>query len=160
MPAPIPAPPSDVVVFGGTGNPAARRLLPILCLRHRDGLLPKGTRVIAVSGATLDDVDYRVAALGSLRRELPTGTWQPEQVRAFVGTLHHVSLDATRDAADWHDLAVALPDPNRPRVFHLACAPTLFTPIEAGLRRAGLLTEQSRIASAVSDRARIEAYVR
>lgn len=146
MPAPLPAPPSDVIVFGSTGDQAVRQLLPTLCLRHRDGLLPKGTRVIAVSEAALDDIGYRVDVFGALQRSLPTDIRQTAQVRAFVGSLHHVSLDATsRDALAWHDLAVALPDPTRPRVFYMACAPRLFEQIEAGLQRAGLLTDQSRI---------------
>ena len=65
---PGPVPPADFVVFGGTGDLAARKLLPALYLRDRDGQLPPETRIIALSRAGLDDDGYRDKIRGELSR--------------------------------------------------------------------------------------------
>jgi glucose-6-phosphate 1-dehydrogenase len=137
-------PPCDIVVFGGTGDLAVRKLLPALYLRDRDGQLTEDTRIIAVSRAGLDDVGYRVKISGELAQFLPAGTCAAPDVEAFVCRLHHITLDVG-DPEAWHDLVVALPDPARTRVFYLACAPSLFGPISAGLQRSELATARSRV---------------
>ena len=57
---------SDFVIFGGTGDLARRKLRPALYLRDRDGQLPAGTRIVAVSRAGLDDAGFRDKVRGSL----------------------------------------------------------------------------------------------
>ena len=41
----------DMVVFGGTGDLAMRKLLPALYYLHRDGHLHEGTRIYALARA-------------------------------------------------------------------------------------------------------------
>ena len=43
----IPVEPFDYVVFGGTGDLAARKLLPALYHRQVDGQVPDGCRILA-----------------------------------------------------------------------------------------------------------------
>ncbi|MGW4770029.1 glucose-6-phosphate dehydrogenase [Nocardia sp. NPDC004278] len=148
MTVPARIPPCDIVVFGGTGDLAVRKLLPALYLRGLDGQLTEDTRIIAVSRAGLDDVGYRVKISGDLGQFLPAGTHTAAAVESFVRRLHHVTLDVGVDAGEddaWRDLAVALPAPGRTRVFYLACAPSLFGQISSGLHRSGLVTARSRV---------------
>lgn len=148
MQAPHSIPPCDVVIFGGTGDLALRKLLPALYLRHRDGQLTSGTRIIAVSRAGLDDVGYRMKISGDLGKFLPDDTYTTASMDTFVRRLHHVTLDVT-DAPGydeaWHDLAVSLPNRDRARVFYLATASSLFGPICSRLSRFGLVTSASRV---------------
>jgi glucose-6-phosphate 1-dehydrogenase len=58
MPATARVPMCDFVIFGGTGDPAVRKLLPALYRCDRDGRLPDETRVIATARAGLDDDGY------------------------------------------------------------------------------------------------------
>ena len=60
----IPVQPFDLVVFGGTGDLALRKLLPALYHRDADGQLPEDARVIAVSRQALDDDSYRASDRG------------------------------------------------------------------------------------------------
>ncbi|MVU82601.1 glucose-6-phosphate dehydrogenase [Nocardia sp. ET3-3] len=148
MSAPSPIPSCDIVVFGGTGDLAVRKLLPALYLRDRDGQLPEDTRIIAVSRAGLDDVGYRVKIHGELGQFLPADTYDATAAHTFARRLHHITLDVLDDRdpdAAWYDLAAAIPDSNRTRVFYLACAATLFGPICTGLHRSGLITAASRV---------------
>ncbi len=48
----------DLVIFGGTGDLAMRKLLPALYHRHRDGQFPAGSRIIAVGRQALSQEDY------------------------------------------------------------------------------------------------------
>ncbi|WP_019925032.1 glucose-6-phosphate dehydrogenase [Nocardia sp. BMG111209] len=141
--------PCDIVVFGGTGDLALRKLLPALYLRDRDGLLPRGTRIIAVSRAGLEDVGYRVKISGELGHALPPGTADPGAIAAFVRRLHHITLDVggrfTTEEQAWRDLVVALAHAGRTRVFYLACTPDLFGPICRNLRRWGLIDPGARV---------------
>lgn len=134
---------SDFVIFGGTGDLALRKLLPALYLRDRDGQLPAGTRIVAVSRAGLDDAGYRDKVRGSLPAYV--GESAPDELDRFVGRLSHVSLDVD-DAAAWVELAERLSLDARPvRVFYLAVGPGLFGPICRRLDEHGLVDAESRV---------------
>ncbi|HKT94003.1 MAG TPA: glucose-6-phosphate dehydrogenase, partial [Paraburkholderia sp.] len=44
----LPEQPVDMIIFGGGGDLAARKLLPALYMAHLHGNLPPETRIIAV----------------------------------------------------------------------------------------------------------------
>jgi glucose-6-phosphate 1-dehydrogenase len=50
----IPVEPFDLVVFGGTGDLAMRKLLPGLYHRDVDGQIAPGSRIIGVARSELD----------------------------------------------------------------------------------------------------------
>ena len=49
----IPVDPFDLVIFGGTGDLARRKILPALCRRFADGQMPEGSRIIGAARAAL-----------------------------------------------------------------------------------------------------------
>jgi glucose-6-phosphate 1-dehydrogenase len=137
--------PCDFVVFGGTGDLAMRKLLPALYLRDRDGQLPEGLRIIAVSRAGLDDADYRDKVDAELRNHVPARDLGDEAVSGFLARLRFVSADAD-GSGQWPVLCDLLSAAaTRIRVFYLACAPRLFGPISRRLATNALITEQSRV---------------
>jgi glucose-6-phosphate 1-dehydrogenase len=134
---------SDFVIFGGTGDLALRKLLPALYLRDRDGQLPVGTRIFAVSRAGLDDAGYRDKVRGSLPGFV--GESQPTELERFINRLQHVSLDVD-DSAAWVELAARLAvEANAVRVFYLAVGPGLFGPICRHLDEHELVDAESRV---------------
>src|SRR5680860_320366 len=141
---PAPVPPADFVVFGGTGDLAARKLLPALYLRDRDGQLPPETRIIALSRAGLDDDGYRDKIRGELARFVRTGEIDDSVVDRFIARLSHLSIDIEHDTG-WSSLAEQLDDPDRVRVFYLAIGPALFGPVSERLASHGLVTANSRL---------------
>lgn len=135
----------DVVVFGGTGDLAMRKLLPSLYLRDRDGQLTSESRIIAVSRAGLDAAGYRDKVASELAHYLPQESSERSAVESFLSRLHHVTLDATAPEG-WDGLSELLHTaPDRVRVYYLASAPKLFGAICQRLAENGLVTPQSRV---------------
>jgi glucose-6-phosphate 1-dehydrogenase len=134
--------PCDVVVFGGTGDLAMRKLLPALYHRARDAQLPRGTRIIAASRADLTDDDYRRLVDREVRRHCQV---DGREWTEFLAGLHHLRLDITTDD-QWSALAAALePSQGRVRVFYLATSPALFGAVCRKVAECGLVTASSRV---------------
>lgn len=146
---PSPVPPADIVVFGGTGDLAVRKLLPALYLRDRDGQLPPGTRIVATSRAGLDEAGYRDKIRGDLPGFVRADELDAGVLDRFIGRLTHVSLDIATEpsgAGDgWDRLARELPDADKVRVFYLAIAPSLFGTVSERLAEHGMVTPASRL---------------
>src|SRR5262249_47926990 len=77
---PVPADPATIVIFGGAGDLAARKLLPALYNLHVDGLLPPRAAIVGVGRKALTDETYRAFARDGTerfsRRPPEDVTWQ------------------------------------------------------------------------------------
>ncbi|NND83951.1 MAG: glucose-6-phosphate dehydrogenase (NADP(+)), partial [Acidimicrobiia bacterium] len=130
-----PLDPHLFVIFGGTGDLAARKLLPAL---HE--LITVGgadAKVLAVGRKALDDEAYRHWATTHLAE-------QGYVDLSWVDRCHYQSLGSDSDAYEALATRVAeLEADGRTtgnRVFYLALPPAAFTPTIAGLGRVGLPT--------------------
>ncbi|MBP2704125.1 glucose-6-phosphate dehydrogenase [Microbispora sp. RL4-1S] len=133
--------PADLIIFGGTGDLAMRKLLPALYHCDVDGGLAPGTRIIALSRSGLDDADYR----GKVDAEVRPALHGSEGWDAFLRRLRHVPVDVTTPEG-WAGLAGLLAGhEDRDRVFYLASPPLAFGPFCRGAREAGLVTPGSRV---------------
>jgi glucose-6-phosphate 1-dehydrogenase len=137
--------PFDLVVFGATGDLAARKLIPALFHRDEAGQIPPSARILGASRRRMSDSAYRELARGWLEsfvkpEQRPEGT-----VDRFLARIGYVSVQADGDEG-WGDLAQALADqPDRIRVFYLATGPDLFGPICTELGRHKIATPNSRV---------------
>src|SRR5262245_53810856 len=137
--------PFDLVVFGGAGDLAYRKLLPALFARDRDGQIPPVARIIGVSRRPMSDEDYRTATRNALAEHVAEGERDPGAVDAFLKRLHFISVDA-QATAGWADLAQALKeDEQRVRAFYLAVAPELFGQICGKIGESRLVTPKTRV---------------
>jgi len=137
--------PFDLVVFGGAGDLAYRKLLPALYHRHRDQQIPDAARIIGVSRRGMSDDEYRAATAEALAKHVPAAQLEPEVLKAFLARLHFVSVDAKSEAG-WNDLAAILEDgKDRVRAFYLAVDPALFGTISARLGEELLVTPKTRV---------------
>ncbi|MCB1832757.1 MAG: glucose-6-phosphate dehydrogenase (NADP(+)), partial [Geminicoccaceae bacterium] len=143
----IPVDPFDLIVFGGTGDLAMRKLLPGLYHRDSDDQLPPESRIIGVSRSETGRKAYGEQVEAAIREHI-AGDQLDEQVLArFLRRLDHVALDAT-GTAGWKKLAASIGrngKANEVRVFYLATAPRLFGPIARNLAAHELVTPQSRV---------------
>src|SRR6478735_6334978 len=87
---------STLLLFGATGDLAARMLLPSLYGLDSDGLLPNALRIIGTARTELDDEAFRARADAALREYLPEGFHDAEVAARFLARLHYVTLDITR----------------------------------------------------------------
>ena len=136
--------PTDLVVFGGTGDLSMRKLLPSLYLLDRDGHLDARTRVVAVSREGLTDADFRDKAAAAVRGHRAVQVTEPDVLRRFLDRLSHVTVDVGGEPEGWNALTTAL-EPGRERVFYLAVPPMISGEICHGLNEAGLVTGGSRV---------------
>src|SRR5262245_48076625 len=137
--------PFDLIVFGGAGDLAYRKLLPALYHRHRDGQIPKEARIIGVSRRGMSDDDYRAATAKALQEHVAAGELEDDVVKGFLDRLHFVPVDAKSEAG-WNDLAAILEDgKDRVRAFYLAVDPSLFGTISARLGEEMLVTPKTRV---------------
>lgn len=66
----IPVEPFDLIIFGGTGDLAMRKLLPALFHRDRDAQITDDSRIIAASRSALSRQNYLDKIEKSLKANL------------------------------------------------------------------------------------------
>lgn len=144
MSAPIqPVEPFDLVIFGGTGDLALRKLLPALFHRFADGQIVAASRIVAVARDTLSTDEYRAKAREVVERTVDSA--DAGLLDRFLALTDYLALDATRDAG-WDELAAELgPAARRVRVFYLATGPDIFVPICERLREHDLCGGDARL---------------
>ncbi|MBT8087647.1 MAG: glucose-6-phosphate dehydrogenase [Gammaproteobacteria bacterium] len=135
----------DLVIFGGTGDLAMRKLLPALYHRDNDGQLTADSRIIAASRGALTCEEYLGKVEKALREALPDDEFDAGHWNSFKERIHYVQADAL-EPDSWAGLKELLAGhESRIRVTYLSTAPRLFGPIASGLKSNGLITDESRI---------------
>ena len=141
---PLP-PPTTLVIFGATGDLAARKLLPAVYNLRRGGLLPERFRAIGIGRRESGDEAFRAHARDAISNYSRTGidgdTWQSLEPR-----LEFLRGDLD-DAKLYESLAERLAEadgdgPPAQRVFYLAVSPSFFGTIAQSLAAAGLSDEE------------------
>ena len=134
----------DLVLFGGTGDLAMRKLLPALFRRYLAGQFPARARIVSVARTSIERDDYLAQVEESSKKYLPAAL-DATRWTAFSRSLDYVGLDAT-SAADYQKLAGKLANnPAAVRVYFLSTAPALFETICRNLAAAQLVTPGSRV---------------
>ena len=137
--------PFDLVVFGGSGDLAYRKLLPAMYERDRDGQLPDAARIIGVSRRPMSDDEYRAATRKALGEHVATADRDPAAIDKFLKRLHFLPIDVQSETG-WDALRSRLgEEEQRIRAFYLAVAPELFGTICDKLGEHGLVTPQARV---------------
>jgi glucose-6-phosphate 1-dehydrogenase len=135
----------DLVIFGGAGDLALRKLLPALYHRDMDGQLPEGSRIISVGRRKMGREEFLGKVRDSLRARLADSEYSEEFWQSYSSRLQYVQTDAL-DPSNWQGLKSALDGfEDRIRVFYLATAPNLFGPIASGLSQNTLINDEVRI---------------
>ena len=144
-PSIIPVQVFDLVVFGGTGDLARRKLLPALYHRDCDDQLPEDSRIIGISRGEMTKEAYVEDIEHALREHVADDHIDETRLERFLGRLDHVTLDA-KEEAGWHKLAALLDGHDeRIRVFYLATSPGLFGITCQKIGEHGLNTPKSRV---------------
>jgi glucose-6-phosphate 1-dehydrogenase len=135
----------DLVLFGGTGDLAWRKLMPALFQAFRHGTLPEGGRIIGVARDDLDDARYRELIRARFDEVDLAKRPSPEEFDRFAAILHYLRMDLSKPA-DYQRLAADLRERNADTVvMYLATAPSLFTVACEQLAAAGLNTPNMRL---------------
>jgi len=139
----IPVDPFDLVIFGGTGDLARRKILPSLYRRLADGQMPEAACVIGAARSDLDDDGYRAMVREALTEFVPEGARDEETLARFLSCVGYVQVDAAGEGG-WADLARRMTE-DRVRAFYFSVGPGLFGPLAERLHEHGIATAESRI---------------
>jgi glucose-6-phosphate 1-dehydrogenase len=136
--------PFDLVVFGGTGDLAHRKLYPALLHRERSDQFTEPTRIIGVSRRPLDRDAFRASVKEAVGNLVPQDAGDAARFERFISRFDYVSVDVSGEAG-WDRLKATLGADERARAYYLATGPDLFGPIAKRLGSNGLATARSRI---------------
>jgi glucose-6-phosphate 1-dehydrogenase len=135
----------DLVLFGGTGDLAWRKLMPALFQAFRHGSLPAGGRIIGVARDDLSDDAYRAFIKARFDDVELAKRPHDDEFAGFAALLHFVRMDVTQPA-DYARLAELLKARNADTVvMYVATAPGLFTSVCEQIAAAGLNGPQTRV---------------
>ena len=139
----IPVDPFDLVIFGGTGDLAQRKIVPALFRRYCAGQWPEAARIIGAARGALNVESFRDIVAESLRQYAPKRSKDPEAVKGFLQRINYVPLDALSEDG-WAPLSELL-STDRIRAFYFSVGPRLFGPLAERIRAHNLATPQTRI---------------
>lgn len=140
-----PASPCVLVIFGGSGDLAQRKLIPALYNLAKEGLLPEQFAIVGIGSTDLGDDGYRERIEANVPRYLTTEC-DPQRWRWFTERLHYVQADL-EDGEAYKALASRLEEVSETFrtgpsfLFYLATPPGFFQTIVERLGAAGLTRE-------------------
>ncbi len=141
----VPVETFDLIIFGGTGDLAMRKLLPALYHRDCDGQITDDSRIIAASRGAMTRKKYLAQVEASLRQKLVDGKFDEAHWQKFKQRIFYAQADAF-ESSKWGELTKLLAGKeDRVRVAYLATAPSLFGAIADSMKSNGLITTTSRI---------------
>jgi glucose-6-phosphate 1-dehydrogenase len=138
----LPVHPTTLVIFGGTGDLAKRKLLPAIYNLAHEGALPERFNLIGVSRSEMPDDDYREVARESITkysRRAPDSQVLDSllgRIRYVGGTFDDDSVyERLANCALEYDEEAGIPFN---RIFYLSTAPSFFPVIVGHLGQHGL----------------------
>ncbi len=146
-----------IVIFGGAGDLAHRKLLPALYNLHVDGVLPPQLAIVGVGRTAMSDDRFRAFA----REGIATFSRRPideTAFQSFAGALFFAAadLDAEQGLAPLGsrlDIIEHERGLNGDRIYYLAIPPALFAPTVTHLARARFVPQtDGRIARVIIEK--------
>jgi glucose-6-phosphate 1-dehydrogenase len=139
--------PANIVIFGGYGDLAKRKLLPALYNLYLSGHLPENFDIIGVHHKPMEDGAYQAYILDGINQFSRTGKAEEEKWNQFSGHVRFFAGDFTQDEAfarlndvlttndqQWGQRAV--------RLFYYSVAPRFIEPITNLLSVHNMASEQ------------------
>ncbi len=139
----IPVDPFDLVIFGGTGDLARRKILPGLYRRFWSGQMPEDARIIGASRKEMSHEAFRAFAREAVEEFAIEGTKDADKIDAFLAHLYYLPIDAMGEDG-WSDLA-GMMRPDVVRAFYFSVGPSLFGALAERLHKFKIADKHSRI---------------
>jgi glucose-6-phosphate 1-dehydrogenase len=139
----IPVETFDLVIFGGTGDLARRKILPGLFRRFLSGQMPAGSRIIGAARSELDTAGYREMIAEAVAEFGDEESQDTKGLASFLECLDYVAIDAKGDGG-WATLAEKVRQ-DVVQAFYFSVAPSLFGDLAERLHIHKIANARSRI---------------
>ena len=138
----IPVDPFDLVIFGGTGDLAKRKILPGLYRRFVSGQMPSTARVFGAARSELSQAEYKDLVEDAICEHAHIDK-RHRSLAPFLDQLNYIQIDVRGDMG-WLVLK-GMMRPECVHAFYFSVAPSLFGDIAERLRRHKIALNDSRI---------------
>ncbi len=139
---------ANIVIFGGNGDLAKRKLLPAFYNLYLTGHLPENFSIIGVHHRPMENVEYRDYLLDGINKYSRTGEAEAEKWNTFSEHIQFFTGDFTQDEAfvrlneilmgndhAWGQRAV--------RMFYYSIAPRFIEPVSTLLSAHGMAADKA-----------------
>ncbi len=138
-------PPADIVIFGGHGDLALRKIMPALYYLFWHDHIDPSTRIFSTVRTKVSDEEHRSLVLEKFREYHPDNYFSDETWAVFSAQLFCVEMDIS-DPENYKSLAKSLNEfADRDRINYLSTPSSLFGDICTALKETGLVTQNSRV---------------
>ena len=135
----------DIVIFGGHGDLALRKIMPALYYLFWHEYIDPSSRIFSTIRSETSDDEHRELVLEKFREYHPDNFFSEESWAVFASQLFCVEMDIT-NTDNYQPLAKALNEfPDRERINYLSTPSSLFGAICNALNATGLVTVNSRV---------------
>ncbi|MEQ6248002.1 glucose-6-phosphate dehydrogenase [Sulfitobacter sp. HNIBRBA3233] len=140
----IPVDTFDLVIFGGTGDLARRKILPGLFRRFCAGQMPADARIIGAARSEMDSAGYRDMVRAAIAEFGGEQACDDATLGRFLEQLSYIAIDARGDGG-WAELQEAMKGTDRVEAYYFSVAPALFGDIAERLQKWGMADAGARI---------------
>jgi len=139
--------PFDIIIFGGGGDLALRKLLPAMYRAYQEGNLPEGSRILPTVREETQRAEYIETAHKALKEFLAKDEFNAKDWKAFATFLVPVVSNVTAPDDNWDVLKGILDehDSTKSRVFYLSLPPAVYGTCCEILSIKNLITPTSRV---------------
>ncbi len=139
----IPVQNFDLVIFGGTGDLARRKILPSLFKRFIDKQVPDEARIIGAARSDLDAAAYRKFVSEAVQDYAQPGRAGAKALKDFLERVFYIKVDA-KGTEGWSELAATI-RPDVVQAFYFSVGPSLFGALAKRLKKHKIATKDARI---------------
>ncbi|MEM9130010.1 MAG: glucose-6-phosphate dehydrogenase, partial [Pseudomonadota bacterium] len=133
----------DLVIFGGTGDLARRKILPGLFRRYCAGQMNDDARVIGAARSDMNTTEYRNFARQAIEEFEPAAVRQDAHMDGFLKMLSYVAIDALGDTG-WNELENHLRS-DVIHAFYFSVGPSLFGALAERLEKYDMACDKCRV---------------
>ena len=140
-------PASDYVIIGGTGDLSLRKIFPALFLRYASGQVTNDFRLFVVGRKEVDANEFRE----KIKPHCISSILEPDNAAGLIDRFMKLVEFACIDISQPESMAglaktlLQLESEDRPIIFYLSIAPSLFSAACQRIHEAGLVMPQSRL---------------
>lgn len=141
--------PVIMVIFGGTGDLAKRKLIPALYNLYLENWLPENFAIIGLGRTELTDDQFRERLHEGLGEFSRSGSPDPEKWEVFKESISYLQSNIN-DAQSYVDLNQKMEDQSNAwgvranRLFYLSVAPQFIEAVTVNIKKAGLAADVER----------------
>lgn len=135
----------DIVIFGGHGDLAFRKLMPAFYHLFNEGFLNPKSRIISVSRRDMAREDHIKLTKEKMDEFLPKEYYNEERYKQFEQKLQIVKVDLGEEETYQSLYDMLQENPERERLYYLSTAPDFFGIISKILDQYKLITDVSRV---------------